>query len=175
MRISLKPTTESDFEDYYMIRSSPGDIYWNGYETKPDKEQFRIGFLKRLGDAKFEEVEDRRNYLIQLKNDKLECISIGFVQLIKRNDGIDIGYTIIEDYQGNGYATEALNLGVELAKRINNSIYVQIRDDNIASQKVAQKCGFIKTNEYEIHYYPEVGSIPLRKYRLSKVNNVKKT
>ena len=166
MKVILKPAAENDFEDYYMIRSCPGDIYWNGYEKKPDKEKFRIGFLKRLGNSRLEAAEDRRNYLIQLKNGENEAISIGFIQLIKREDGIDIGYTVIEDYQGHGYATKALKLGIELAKLNDQRVFVQIRDDNIASQSVARKCGFIRTDEYSIHEYPKAGIIKLRKYRL---------
>lgn len=166
MRILLKPTTENDYDDYYMIRSCPGDIYWNGYKTKPDKESFRISFLKRLGDAQLVETEDRRNYLIQLAEPGSKSINIGFVQLIKREDGIDIGYTVMEEYQRHGYATEALQLGIEIAKNIDRRIYVQIRDDNIASQGVAAKCGFRKTEEFTLRDYPKVGIIPLRKYIL---------
>ena len=166
MDIVLKPATEDDYEDYYMVRSCPGDIYWNGHETKPNKEQFRIGYLKRLGDARLEEPEDRRNYLIQLKNSENRAITVGFVQLIKREDGIDIGYTVIEKYQGNGYATKALELGIELAKKEDQRIYVQIRDDNVVSQRLAEKCGFVRTEEYTLHDYPKAGQIPLRKYRL---------
>lgn len=73
---------------------------------------------------------------------------------------------MIEEYQGHGYATKALKLGVEIAKEIDQSIYVQIRDDNVASQSVARKCGFVRTDEYLEHEYPKTGSVPLRKYRL---------
>ena len=167
MEVILKPATEEDYEDYYRIRSCPGDIYWNGYEAKPDKEQFKLGYLKRLGDAPLEEPEDRRNFLVQIKDDGFKAVNIGFVQLIKREDGIDIGYTVIEEYQGHGYATKALKLGVEIAKEIDQSIYVQIRDDNVASQSVARKCGFVRTDEYTLHVYPSVGEVPLRKYRFT--------
>ena len=162
----LKPTTENDYEDYYRIRSCPSDVYQNGYKSAPNKESFKEGFLKRLGDASLKEPEDRRNYLIQLKDNNSDVTSIGFVQLIKREDGIDISYTVIEEYQGHGYATRALLMGVELAKKLDKRVYVQIRDDNIASQGVARKCGFVRTEEYTLQDYPQVGSVPLRKYRL---------
>ena len=79
---------------------------------------------------------------------------------------MDIGYTVMENYQGHGYATKALLLGVELAKKEDQRIYVQIRDDNIASRGLAEKCGFVRTEEYTIHDYPKAGRIRLRKYRL---------
>lgn len=165
MEIVLIPTTVSDFDDYYKIRCSPSDIYWNGYKSKPEKVKFREIFLGRLGDARFEETEDRRLYLIQLICKKM-CKKIGFAQLIMRNDGIDIGYSVIEEFQRRGYATQALKLAVDIAKGFNRPIYVQIRDDNVASQGVAKKCGFSYTDEYIVCDYPVVGRIKLRKYRL---------
>lgn len=167
MGVILKPTTVDDYDEYYRIRCSPGDIYWNGYESEPDKEKFKILFLNRLGDAPFEKPEDRRLFLIQL----IDNINIGFLQLIKRKDGIDIGYTVIEEYQHHGYATDALTKGIALAEKLDYRIYVQIRDDNIASQGVAKRCGFIKTEEYKVLDYPRAGKVKLRKYRLIKQSN----
>lgn len=103
--------------------------------------------------------------MIQI-SDKDDVDNIGFVQLINRSDCIDIGFTVTEEYQGKGYATQALRLGIEIAKKMDHRIYVQIRDDNIASQCVAKKCGFVETDEYEKNEYPDVGIIKLRKHRL---------
>ena len=162
MSLWLKPTTADDYEEYYRIRCSPADIFWNGYSSQPDKVSFRTVFLKRLGNAPFENTEDRRLYLIKIE----DGVSVGFLQLIKRKDGIDIGYSVIEEYQRHGYATRALIAGIELAHELDNRIYVQIRDDNIASQGVAMKCGFVRTEEYTFRFYPQVGEVKLRKYRL---------
>ena len=74
--------------------------------------------------------------------------------------------TVIEKYQGHGYATDALQLGINIAMEFDKRIYVQIRDDNIASQGVAKKCGFVRTEEYTMHEYLQVRKIALRKYRL---------
>lgn len=163
MAIKLKPTILDDYDEYYRIRCSPADIFWNGYESEPDKESFKVLFLQRLGNAPLEKPEDRRLFLIQIE----DCTNVGFVQLIKREDGIDISYTVVEQFQGNGYATEALKRGIELAKEFDNRLYVQIRDDNLASQEVALKCGFERTEEFDQHEYPKVGKVNLRKFRLN--------
>ena len=170
VKLYLKPTTAEDYDDYYIIRCSQGDVYWNGYLSAPDKESFRKLFLERLGDAKFELPEDRRLYLICVRMENNDN-SVGFLQLIKRKDGIDISYTVTEAYQKHGYATEALRLGIRLAKQFGDCIYVQIRDDNIASQHVARKCNFVRTEEYTEHEYPMAGRVKLRKYRLLKFIN----
>ncbi len=167
MKIILKPTTAEDYNAYYKIRCSKADIYWNGYTNKPDKKSFRKIYLQRLGNAPFNETESRRLYLIQLTDQNL-IENVGFLQLIRRDDGIDIGYTVVEEYQRHGYATKALKLGIEMAKQFSDEIYVQIRDDNIASQGVASKCGFVKTDEVKLIDYPSIGKVALRKYRLMR-------
>lgn len=160
-RIFLHPTSKDDFEEYYLVRSDPTDVYWNGFSSPPEKESFKLSFYKRTADAPFEKPEDRRNYLIKL-NDTYE--TIGFVQLIRKNDCVEIGYSVSVPYQGKGYAKEALNLGIELAKEFSLPLVVQIRDDNIASQKVATKNGFVKTDIFVKKKYPKAGIVKLRKY-----------
>lgn len=162
-RIYLHPTTEKDFEDYYRVRCDPTDVYWNGFTSKPEYESFKVGFMKRTGYARFSEPEDRRNYLIKTIGDD---ITLGFVQLIMRADCVYLGYSILQLFQGNGYATEALRLGIKLACSYSNQICLNIRDDNIASQRVAQKCGFVPTEKYIEREYPTAGIVRLRKYIL---------
>jgi len=161
--VFLKPTTTEDFEEYYQVRSDPTDIYWNGYTSKPERESFQLGFLKRTASARFENPGDRRNYLIQTVEDNT---TVGFLQLIMRENAVEIGYSVSQPYQRKGYASAALNMGIELAKEFRFPIKVSIRDDNIASQKVALRNGFLPTENYEERKYPVVGRIKLRDYLL---------
>ena len=165
--ITLKATTAADFEDYYKIRCSPADVFWNGYTSIPEKNSFRQLFLQRLASSPFVEPEDRNLYLICLPvNSQEETAKIGFIQLIKRADAVEIGYSVLEAYQGKGYATQALRLGIELARKYAEHIIVRIRDDNVASQKVALKCGFCRTDVYAEKEYPKSGIVKLRTYQL---------
>ena len=68
---------------------------------------------------------------------------------LNSNGVVEIGYGIMEKYQGKGYATEAV-------KAISNwafqepkvsSIEAEIDEKNIASKKVLEKCGFIFTGK----------------------------
>jgi RimJ/RimL family protein N-acetyltransferase len=160
--VHLVETAEKDYEEYYKIRSSASDIYWNGYLDKPDYKEFKKVFLARTCKCDFSKADDRRIYLIQ--NDRK--INIGFVQLIWRDNSIEIGYSIIDEYQGNGYATQALKAAIPIAKKYFDDVIVRIRDDNIASQHVAIKCGFSRTEIYIETEYPNVGIIKLRTYVL---------
>ncbi|RHV69953.1 MULTISPECIES: GNAT family N-acetyltransferase [Clostridia] len=165
--ISLRGALENDFEVYYKIRSSKGDVYWNGYLDKPDKEEFRKIYETRMATSPFDKEECRRNYLIQLGNSEAESVSIGFVQLIKHDSNVEIGYTIVDEYQGLGYGTCALRLGIEIAKKFSDELVVRIRDDNIPSQKIALKNGFVRTKHYENKKYENMKTeVKLRTYVL---------
>lgn len=53
--------------------------------------------------------------------------NIGYVQLVKTEEGWEVGYHIAKQYTGNGYATEAVSICLE---------------ENVASARVMEKCGF---------------------------------
>ncbi len=166
-KIYLYPATKDDFEDYYKVRSDPTDVYWNGFTSPPEKESFRLSFYKRTADAPFEKPEDRRNYLIK-KTDTDE--TVGFLQLIRREDCVEMGNSVSMPFQGNGYATESLRKGIYLAREFNLPIVVHVRDDNIPSKKQVLKNGFVPTEEYIEKEYPKAGIVKLRKYVLESVN-----
>ena len=150
--IELIETSKELYDEYYAIRSDRTDIYWNGYDSLPDYDSFRKIYLSRLSSARFTEPEDRRLYLIKLKSDA-DPQTVGFVQLIKHSDSVEIGYTVVEEYQRRGIATEALRLAIGLAKEHSKNIFVKIRDDNIASQSVAKNNGFVPTSATEPRNY----------------------
>ena len=81
-------------------------------------------------------------YPILLKNKT----NIGYVQAVPLDDEIwEIGYHIGAQYTKHGYATEAVKAFLPIImKRIGISKIAGIcLADNIASQKVMEKCGFV--------------------------------
>lgn len=75
---------------------------------------------------------------------KKDSVNLGYVQLVKIEEGWEIGYHIAEIYTGNGYATEAVNLFLNYIK--NNTSLKQLIGialaTNKASRRVLDKCGF---------------------------------
>ena len=59
----------------------------------------------------------------------------------------EVGYGINDEFQGRGYATEATKLALEWAFSQSGVMAVEAETDpdNIASQKVLEKCGFNAT------------------------------
>ena len=61
------------------------------------------------------------------------------------NGVAEIGYGILEEYQGQGYATEAVKAALRWAFQNPNvtAIEAETDADNAASKRVLEKCGFI--------------------------------
>ena len=75
---------------------------------------------------------------------KKDNINLGYVQLVKIEEGWEIGYHIAEIYTGNGYATEAASLFLDHIKNNTNlkQIFGIALAANKASRRVLEKCGF---------------------------------
>lgn len=71
--------------------------------------------------------------------------NIGYVQAVRIKDGWEIGYHVSKTYTGNGYSTEAVIafLPVIMNQLKISNIYGICLAENIASQRVLDKCGFV--------------------------------
>lgn len=75
---------------------------------------------------------------------KEDQANLGYVQLIKIEEGYEIGYHIAKLYTGRGYATEAVNLFLDYLKKnteLDTIIGIALAN-NKASRRVLEKCGF---------------------------------
>ncbi len=75
---------------------------------------------------------------------KKDNINLGYVQLVKLEEGWEIGYHIAKIFTGNGYATEAVNLFIKYIQNNTNvkQIFGIALAANKASRRVLEKCGF---------------------------------
>ena len=75
---------------------------------------------------------------------KKDNVNLGYVQLVKIEEGWEVGYHIAKIFTGNGYATEAVNLFLKYLKasRGLKEIYGIALASNKASRRVLEKCGF---------------------------------
>ncbi|MFT8929792.1 MAG: GNAT family N-acetyltransferase [Sporolactobacillus sp.] len=85
-------------------------------------------------------------YGIELKHTKT---LVGHVGLSEIKAGIKIGYAVGMNYQGNGYATEAVGAFVKWAKENLglNALYGIVKESNTGSQQVLLRNHFILQNE----------------------------
>lgn len=87
-------------------------------------------------------------YAIWIIEDK-DGVSVGDLCFkgLESNGSVEIGYGIYDEYRKKGFATEAVEAVVKWAMEQPeiNQIEAEADPDNIASQNVLAKCGFIPT------------------------------
>lgn len=81
---------------------------------------------------------------IELKENNCLIGDIGLNQVEGYEEQIEIGYSISEKYQRQGYASEAVTAFTDYAARhfTFNTLYARIMHGNIASVKVMEKCNY---------------------------------
>lgn len=137
--IQLRTVRETDLDRLYPLLiniATRGDFVPLRIPSEPVfKRQFQeTGFW----------TEDEGRMLIVTPEDDIVG-SIWYFKPIHYFDGFEIGYTTFDPQQrGRGIMTEALSLFADYLFQSRNIHRVQliIAEGNIASEKVAQKCGF---------------------------------
>ena len=137
-RLTLRVMDENDAADIFEIYSDREPAYWAGMEP-----------LKNLEDARKFINNDSNycNYGIILKgSDKvIGNVSISGVSDLNGDHMYTLGYAMSKEYRGNGYIPEAVKaVSDDIFSRNPEipSLIVEIRYDNLPSQRVAEKCGF---------------------------------
>ena len=159
--VELAACCAEDFEDYYAVRCGESDIFWMGYEGPPARETMHRVFMSRLGTNSFENPGDKRIYMI-----RADGRNVGFIQFSLSEEGLEFGYSVLDQERGKGYGSAGMKLAVALARHYHENCFAHIRDDNIASQKAMMKAGLVPTEDAELKFFPAGGPGPYRKYIL---------
>lgn len=143
-RLLLRPTTLDDVELFYQMYNSPKWLQYIGDRN-----------IKTLGDATQYMTEKvlppyeqngYGSYTIIRHDDQVKVGSCG----IYHREGLshaDIGYALLPDHEGNGYAYEASAKLLELAEHSFHltTINAITSKENLASQKILTKLGLKQT------------------------------
>lgn len=143
-RLYLRPTSEADAEFILELLNSPK-------------------WIENIGDRNIRTVEDAKTYIqskyiVQLQRlgfsnytiiRKIDDKKIGVCGLIDREglDGIDIGFALLSDYEGKGFAFEAADKIKNLAFNefgIKKLLAITTKP-NLSSQKLLERLGFVST------------------------------
>ena len=81
-----------------------------------------------------------------------------FLNEYLKNGAGHVGYSILKEHRGKGYATKGLKLALELCKQLvkEDEIYFSVYKTNPASLKVLQNNGGYITHEDEEEYYVRI-------------------
>jgi RimJ/RimL family protein N-acetyltransferase len=93
-------------------------------------------------------------FVIVERSSALSVGGIGFKTAPNDLDEVEIGYGIVPSYQGRGIASEAVQALCDFSRDRVDAILADTDRDNIASQRVLEKCGFhtVHADESFIHW-----------------------
>lgn len=132
--ISLTKTKEDDLNAFFRFQLDKEANYLAAFTAKDpnDKTAYIEKYTKLLADPS-----------INMRTIKVnEAIAGSVAKFIMENEA-EITYWIDKKYWGQGIATTALQSFLNIEK--SRPIYGRTAFDNYGSQKVLEKCGFVKT------------------------------
>lgn len=136
-RLILREINESDYEEIAKILQDIDTMY--AWEKSFSKEEVKQWINKNINRY----IKDGYSYYLAInKNDKNVIGVMGpLVEDINGSDFIGVAYILNKKYWGNGYATEGIASCIDYAfKNLKaNKVIAQIRPENTASCKVAQR------------------------------------
>ena len=156
---------------YFMLKSNPQIMYYlPGIKLSTIEETEKV-----LIDLMEDQRSDNRKFYffhIELKSTRETVGSIGYtvIQNADKEKSVGAGYFIYPHFWANGYTTEALERVLEYAFLEKGVTLVEAEcfAENKGSERVMQKCGMHKDEEY-VEYELHDGEKKLRlRYQLSK-------
>jgi RimJ/RimL family protein N-acetyltransferase len=137
--ITLRPVLDTDLDQLYTYHidiDNRGDFFPRGILAQP-------AFRKQFQETGYWSKEDGMLLIVSPKDELLGHIE--FFKTVNYLDEYELSYQVYAPEQrGKGVATEAVQLLVRYlfeAKRVNR-IRLVIHPDNLASRRLAEKCGF---------------------------------
>lgn len=135
----IRLAEEKDFEFFYKLKCEKNNLYWSGFENKPNYNNFLEFFKKTISE------DGRKIYIII--NDVED--KVGHLYFSKNNcDVFELAIAVSEKYNRRGYGKSsyllALKMGLELGYK---RCECWIREDNEISINLHEIVGFKFTGE----------------------------
>lgn len=153
-RLLLRRVTEQDVNEILALRSDPVTMKYIPRPLLKNTDD-ALGHYKMINDK----IENNTgiNWGITLKGNTTLLGIIGFYRIQPENYRAEIGYMIVPEFQGKGIVTESiqalLKYGFNEMKL--HSVEAVIDPDNGASERVLQKCNFIKEAHFKENEFYE--------------------
>ena len=146
-RLTIRRYKESDIDMQYEFLQ---DERLHKYIAPPKlskDEEFEV-IKKWIADS---DTSNYERWVIALKNTDKPIGNISVNGIDKKNNYCNVGYVILFDYQGNGYATEALTAVSDylLKERSYHLVECSCNELNVESSRVMLKAGFTKDGYIE--------------------------
>lgn len=145
-RLLLRGFTKDDALWAYSIWNDPEMGKYLSDKAKEDIDYEYIKMLEILGE------DDECCHLIPVFKDSLERVGTCSFMISQDKKVYDIAYSVHKDFWCKGYATEIVQGMIDYARNQGaEKVIIFIDQENIASNRVAQKCGgkIVKEGTYK--------------------------
>lgn len=162
-RLILRELCLSDDEGMFALDADPEVLKYLYLQPVTHIEQSRqqINFIRQQyidnGIGRWAVIEKRSNEFVGWSGLKLIKDTIN-----NRTNFYDIGYRLLPQYWGNGYATESAVAAVKYGFKVlqTDTLYGRCAVDNVASKKVLEKSGLYCLGQFDLngiqHYWFEM-------------------
>lgn len=166
-RLILRKILLSDAEDifeYASVDEVTKYLTWQTHKTIGDTKQFIYLVTQNYMDA------DPGSWAIYHKEDKKVIGTIGFVEYVGTHRRAEVGFALSHKYWNKGITSEALRLVLDFGFNYMELMRVEARcyTENLASQAVLKKCGFIYEGTLRNHVIVHDRCVDLQMYSLLK-------
>jgi len=150
-RLILREPRLSDVDDMFDNWASDPEVTkyltWNHHKNKEETKTILARWVKEIDNPK------THRFIITLKEEQKAVGSIDVVEYDEKDNSPEIGYCLSRKLWNKGYMSEAAKAFIEyLFNRGFKKMRIGAYMENIASNRVIQKCGFTFTHqEYREH------------------------
>ena len=147
-RLVLRRVVASDVNEMFELRSNPETMKYIPRPLLRNHDE-ALAHIKMMDD-KIENNEGI-NWAITLKGTDSMLGVIGHYRIQPEHYRAEVGYMILPEFQGQGITTEAVQCVVSYGFNTMqlHSLEGVIDPENVASEKVLQKCGFVKEGHFK--------------------------
>ena len=131
--IQLRPSIVADIHQFFEYQLDPEANYLAAFTAKDPTD--KIAYLEKYTKLLY-------NPTVNMQTILADNNVVGTVTKFEINDEAEIAFWIDKPYWGKGIAAKALNMFLELETK--RPIFGHAAFDNFGSQKVLEKCGFVK-------------------------------
>lgn len=147
-RLTLRRVLPSDVKEMFELRSNPETMKYIPRPLVTNYDE-ALAHIKMMEDKI--ETNEGINWAITIKGDDKMLGVIGHYRIKPEHYRAEVGYMILPEYHGKGITTEAVQCVVDYGFNTMqlHSIEGVIDPENEASQRVLQKCGFVKEAHFK--------------------------
>lgn len=140
-RLIVRKYAASEFESFFLINGNAEVVrYIRPVQERPEALTLFQQMLTSYADS-----PEFGRWAVFAKQDKEFVGSFGIIPIPWEKQNTQLGYALLPQYWGRGYATELTRAGIQYfwRKSKDEVLYAMTETENQASQKVLLKCGFV--------------------------------